>query len=41
MNWPSVKFTFLKFHWQKFGLYQSERRILVNGHVAMFDTSKE
>ena len=28
VNWLSVKFSSLKFHWQNFGLHQSESRIL-------------
>ena len=28
VNWPSAKFSSLKFHWQNFGLHQLESRIL-------------
>ena len=40
VNWPPVKFSSSKFHWQTFSLYQSESRILVNGYAATFNTSK-
>ena len=35
VNWPSAKFSPLKFYWQNFGLHQSESRILVNSYIGV------
>ena len=40
VNWPSAKYSSLKFHWQTFGSNQLESRIFVNGYTATFDTYK-
>ena len=38
VNWQSAKISSSIFHWENFGLHQSESMILVNSYMATFDT---